>query len=399
MFLRIIGSKEPAEGHGDGCAELHRLVGHRMVEAKYVGMEAQASDRIIAIAVFDVATDRMPHVGGVHAYLVLASRLQFEFHERVLSAAVERIEVGDGQFAVSLPLTAVGDIGPILFEPAGDGALVLLHHAREHCHVAAVIDRVVPVLFQFQLSLLILGIDHQSAGVAVEAVHHVSGTMLSGLLEVFVQHRLDVQRAVTGGHRENPHVFLHHDEIRILVDDLHIMVFKREVAFCLADGNLHPCFERIVVSCDRLAVDLNAAPLQCGFDFGMATVEMGEQPVQQLGIGLNRVVIELFHARIVCRFLFFSLPDGDDLVSDGDDVADAHQGKETESEEDSRQHRTTVDIGEERLDDTHVVVTNEVERAPGNEQHTGVESDGEQLVGPCDIIGAVADEQQVFEFR
>ena len=63
MFLRIIGSKEPAEGHGDGRAELHRLVGHRMVEAKHVGMETESSDRIIAIAVFDVATDRMPHVG------------------------------------------------------------------------------------------------------------------------------------------------------------------------------------------------------------------------------------------------------------------------------------------------------------------------------------------------
>ena len=116
-------------------------------------MEAQASDRIIAIAVFDVTADRMPHVGGVHTYLVLASCLQFEFHERVLSAAVERIEVGDSQFPVALPLTAVGDIGPVLFEPAGDGALILLHHAGEHCHVAAVIDRVVPFRFQFQLSV------------------------------------------------------------------------------------------------------------------------------------------------------------------------------------------------------------------------------------------------------
>lgn len=307
MFLRIIGSKEPTEGHGDGCAELHWLVCHWMVEAEHVGMEAQASDRIIAIAVFDVATDRMSHVSGVHTYLVLASRLQFEFHERMLSAAVERIEVGDGQFAVSLPLTAVGDIGPVLFEPAGDGALVLLHHAGEHCHVAAVIDRVVPVLFQFQLCFLILGIDHQSAGVAVEAVHHVSGTMLSGLLEVFVQHRLDVQRAVTGGHGEDAYVFLYHDEVGIFVDNLHVMVFKREIALGLTDGNLHPRLERIVVSCDRLAVDLNAAPLQRGFDFGMAAVEMGEQPVQQLGIGLNRVVIELFHARmVVSGFILFS---------------------------------------------------------------------------------------------
>lgn len=63
MFLRIIGFKEPAEGHGDGRAELHRLVGDRMIEAEHVGMKAETSDRIVAIAVFDVATDRMSHVG------------------------------------------------------------------------------------------------------------------------------------------------------------------------------------------------------------------------------------------------------------------------------------------------------------------------------------------------
>lgn len=281
MPLRIItGSEEPAEDHGDRRAELHRLVGNRVIEAKHVGMETETSDRIIAIAVFDVATDRMPHVGGVHTYLVLAPCLQFEFYERVLSAAVERIEVGDSQLAVALPLTAVGDIGPVLFEPAGDGALVLLHHAGEHCHVAAVINRVVPVLFQFQFCFLILGIDHQAAGVSVEAVHHVGGAMLSGLLEVFVQHRLDVQCAVTSGHGENTYVFLHHDEIRILIDDLHVMVFKSEVAFSLADRNLHPRLERIVISCDGLAIDLYASPLQGGFNSGMAAIEMGEQPVQ-----------------------------------------------------------------------------------------------------------------------
>lgn len=276
----ITGSEEPAEDHGDRRAELHRLVGNRVIEAKHVGMETETSDRIIAIAVFDVAADRMPHVGGVHTYLVLASCLQFELHERMVPAAVERIEVGDSQLAITLPLTAVGNISPVLFEPTGDGALVLLHHAGEHCHVAAVINRVVPVLFQFQFCFLILGIDHQSAGVSVEAVHHVGGAMLSGLLEVFVQHRFDIQRAVTSGHGENTHVFLDHDEIRILIDDLHVMVFKSGVAFGLADRNLHPCLERIVISCDGFAIDLYASPLQCGFNSGMAAIEMGEQPVQ-----------------------------------------------------------------------------------------------------------------------
>ena len=86
-------------------------------------------------------------------------------------------------------------------------------------------------------------------------------------------------------------------------------------------------------------------------------------------------------------------------MSDGDDVADAYQGKETDSEEDCRQHRAAVDVGEKRLDDAHIVVTDEVERSPGDEQHTTVEPYGEQLVGSCDIAGAVADKQQVLEFR
>ena len=57
---------------------------HGMVETKQESMQAQAVHRVIAVAIFRVATNRMSHVGCMHADLVLAPGLQFEFHQRVL---------------------------------------------------------------------------------------------------------------------------------------------------------------------------------------------------------------------------------------------------------------------------------------------------------------------------
>ena len=53
---------------------------------------------------------------------------------------------------------AVGDVGLVVLQPRMYGAALLFHFATEHSHIAAVIDDVVPVLFEPLAYLHALGI-------------------------------------------------------------------------------------------------------------------------------------------------------------------------------------------------------------------------------------------------
>ena len=68
-------------------------MGDGVGEAEHVGMQAKPVQRVVAVAVFHVATYRMSHIGGVNANLVFASRFESILHERVLCGAVENVEV------------------------------------------------------------------------------------------------------------------------------------------------------------------------------------------------------------------------------------------------------------------------------------------------------------------
>lgn len=70
-----------------------------MVEAELVGVQAQAVQGVVAVAIFNVTAHGVPHVGRVHTYLVLAARFQAVFHQTVFCGACQGVEVGDGIFA------------------------------------------------------------------------------------------------------------------------------------------------------------------------------------------------------------------------------------------------------------------------------------------------------------
>ena len=61
--------------------KLHRLACYRMVEAKHIGMKAESVKRIITIAIFYIATHRMPHIRGMNTYLVLTTCFKTELDE------------------------------------------------------------------------------------------------------------------------------------------------------------------------------------------------------------------------------------------------------------------------------------------------------------------------------
>ncbi len=54
---------------------------------------------IVTIAVLDVTTDGMAHIGCMDAYLILAASLQLELHKGIAVRAVENGEMGDSVLA------------------------------------------------------------------------------------------------------------------------------------------------------------------------------------------------------------------------------------------------------------------------------------------------------------
>ena len=117
-----------------------------MHEAQHVGVEAETVQRIVAVAIFRVAADRMSHVRRVNTNLVLTTRLQLIFHQRVLGSPCQHMEVRHSQLAAIVSRRRVSDVCLVVLQPVTDGAVVVLHLAAHHSHVAAVIHRSVPVM-------------------------------------------------------------------------------------------------------------------------------------------------------------------------------------------------------------------------------------------------------------
>ena len=65
----------------DRSLKLHRLARNRMVETEHVGVKTKSVKRIITIAVFYIATHRMPHIRSMNTYLVLTTCFKTELDE------------------------------------------------------------------------------------------------------------------------------------------------------------------------------------------------------------------------------------------------------------------------------------------------------------------------------
>ncbi len=85
-----------------------------MIEAELIGVETQTAKRIVAVAVFHVATDRVTHVGGMDTYLVLAARLKTIFNKRMVDGARKGVEMGHGIFASVVERRGKGDISLVV---------------------------------------------------------------------------------------------------------------------------------------------------------------------------------------------------------------------------------------------------------------------------------------------
>ena len=280
------------ESRRDGRLELHALMGYRMVETKQIGMQAEPPTRVVTVAILDVAANGIPHIGAVDANLVLAPGLQTKLHQTVANAPPQHMKMSDRILASIVGRTRISDVGAVVLQPVGDGSLVVCHLPTEYGHIAAVVDDMMPVVFQGQFGLLVLGINHEATGVAIQAVDDVGRTTLAALAEISIEHLLHVERLVASLHRQNPDVLLYHDNVLVLIDQPQIAAVEGTSLFRLAHRDGVARLQGPVELCPHLAVDPDAPPLQCGLDAAAAlALQVFQQPLQQRPRGLHFVLV------------------------------------------------------------------------------------------------------------
>lgn len=79
--------------------ELVRLACSGMDETESIGMEAEASEAVVAAAVFLVAYDGMAEVLCMYANLVFAACVEVKVHQRVFGIADQHLVMCDGELA------------------------------------------------------------------------------------------------------------------------------------------------------------------------------------------------------------------------------------------------------------------------------------------------------------
>ena len=196
-------------------------------------------DGIVTIAVFHIATHRMPHIGRMNTNLVLPARLQFVFHQRMLSSTGDCMEVCHSIFATIVHRRRIGKVCFIVLQPTGNGAIIFLHLSADHSHISTIIHYLVPLMLQDLLCLNVLGIYHQSTGITVETMNHMCMTLLTGCMKIFIKYRLYVQGLMPCCHRQDANILFYHHQVLVLVHYLYITALELVVLFGLADSNLH----------------------------------------------------------------------------------------------------------------------------------------------------------------
>ena len=67
-----------------------------VIEVEAEGVESEAADGVVTVAVLDIAADGVTEVLHVYTDLVLATGLEFEFYQGVAVVRAEYAVVGDG---------------------------------------------------------------------------------------------------------------------------------------------------------------------------------------------------------------------------------------------------------------------------------------------------------------
>ena len=243
----------------------------------------------------------MPEVLEVHSDLVLASRFEFQLHQRVGVVGAQDTVVRDGEFSPVVRGRRVGDVCLVVFQVTLHRPLLLFHDSRGESNVASVGDNLAPVVFQNLLRFQGLRIDQQARGVAVQTMHHVCRAALPRFPEIVVQHLLHAENRGRRRHGKNAHRLLHHDDGSVLIDNLHEGRFEFVARFALGDFHHHAGLQRVVMAGHVAAVHLHAPAAENRFGAGVADALHDVEDERQEfggfsnGVGRRGGLVEVSH--------------------------------------------------------------------------------------------------------
>ena len=172
----------------------------------------------------------------------------------------------DGPFGTSGVLViGNGEIGFVVFQPIGNGALFVWKLSGNQSYVSSVGDDVTPIVFQNLFRLYGFSVNKKSRSVSVQSVYHMGSAFLFATSEVFIQDRFYAESVVVGSHGEDANILFYHNQEGVFLDNFDEFVVKLLCGFVAADFNSGVGEERSVVPCGDLSIDFNSATFQYGF--------------------------------------------------------------------------------------------------------------------------------------
>ena len=127
-----------------------------------------------------------------------------------------------------------------------------------------------PIVLQDLFGLYGLGIDKQSAGVAVKAVYHVGCAFLPTFAKIVVKDGFDTELMMVGSHGKNADVLLDDADMVVFIYQFNEAAYKGRSVFAFGDFHCHSRLKKKVVLSDNLAVYPDATAGEDGFCLGTA---------------------------------------------------------------------------------------------------------------------------------
>ena len=93
--------------------------------------------------------------------------------------------------------------------------------------------------------------------------------------------------------------------------------------------------------------------------------------------------------------LLLALPDAHHLATDGYDVQDRNYQEQEQTQSNGWEHSALVDIREEGFDEAHVVIAEEEEDDPRDNEYHDVQRNGEHLIWFCYIVRTVTYQKKI----
>ena len=220
-------------------------------------MQRQSADRVGLCPILAVAGDGMMHIGGMHADLILTTRIEREMHQRIAGTPADNLIIGHCQAPLTRHVGGIYYEAGILRETTLDIALILLNISLEHSHIEALEDHIVPIMAQHVVGSFALGEHHEPGGVAVKTMDHPELIARIDPLHIVAHYVVGILFAFMAlcADREHAISLVDYHHILILIDQLDARMAEHREGTAYIYQHLHLRLYLMVEGMDHLTID------------------------------------------------------------------------------------------------------------------------------------------------